>query len=276
VTGARLGELAARLGPAGGGTQLETAVAEAAPGPLRDLIGPGDVLVSTAGPFLKVGWPAVAAAVDAGAIYLDSTGEPPFIRQVFEEFGPRAERTGAVLLTAFGYDYVPGNLAGALAMEAAGPTATRVQVGYFVRGKLGKAASAGTRASVAGVVLEGGYAFRGGRVVSERTAAHVTSFEVDGKPKEAFSIGSSEHFGLPRLRPRAAEPAGTLGQAPLTDVGVYLGWFGRATRLVQYGSALACQRAACPVCAGLSTRWPAGSSAAGPGPPPHRPSARTW
>ncbi len=36
--------------------------------------------------------------------------------QVFEEFGPLAERTGAVLLTAFGYDYVPGNLAGALAL----------------------------------------------------------------------------------------------------------------------------------------------------------------
>ena len=51
------------------------------------------------------------AAVDAGAVYLDSAGEPPFIRQVFEEFGPRAEHTGAVLLTAFGYDYVPGNLA---------------------------------------------------------------------------------------------------------------------------------------------------------------------
>ena len=64
-----------------------------APGPLRDLIGPGDVLVSTAGPFLKVGRPAVAAATDAGAIYLDSAGEPPFIRQVFEEFGPR--RNGA-------------------------------------------------------------------------------------------------------------------------------------------------------------------------------------
>jgi short subunit dehydrogenase-like uncharacterized protein len=87
----RLDALAARLAQDGDGTQLETAVAEAGPGPLRDLIGPGDVLMSTAGPFLKVGRPAVAAAVDAGAIYLDSTGEPPIIRQVFEEFGPRAE-----------------------------------------------------------------------------------------------------------------------------------------------------------------------------------------
>jgi hypothetical protein len=114
-----------------------------------------------------------------------------------------------------------------------------VQVGYFVRGRIGKAGSAGTRASVAGVALEGGYSFRGGRIVSERLAAHVTSFEIDGRPKEAFSIGSSEDFALPRLRPRTAEPAGLPAQAPLTDVGVYLGWFGRATRLVQYGSALA-------------------------------------
>jgi hypothetical protein len=27
---------------------------------------------------MKIGRPVVAAAVDAGAVYLDSTGEPPF------------------------------------------------------------------------------------------------------------------------------------------------------------------------------------------------------
>jgi short subunit dehydrogenase-like uncharacterized protein len=236
----RLDALAAQLSPEGGGAELETAVAEAeGPGSVRDLLGAGDVLVSTAGPFLKVGRPVVAAAVDAGAIYLDCSGEPPFIRAVFEEFGPRAERTGAVLLTAFGYDYVPGNLAGALALEAAGPAAARVQVGYFVRGDVRKGTSAGTRASAAGVLLEAGYAFRGGRIVGERTAAHLTSFEIDGTTRQAFSIGSSEHFALPRLRPRAAGEDGIPAQAPLTDVGVYLGRFGGATRLVQYGSALA-------------------------------------
>jgi short subunit dehydrogenase-like uncharacterized protein len=236
----RLNALAARLSRTGDGIELETAVAGIErPEPLRQLLAAGDVLVSTAGPFLKVGRSAVAAAVDAGAIYLDSSGEPPFIRQVFEEFGPRAERTGAVLLTAFGYDYVPGNLAGALALEAAGSAAAQVQVGYFVRGNIRKGTSAGTRASVAGVLLEPGYAFRGGRVVSERTAARVMSFEIDGKTRQAFSIGSSEHFALPRLRPGAAGAGGIVAQAPLTEVGVYLGWFGAATRLVYYASALA-------------------------------------
>jgi short subunit dehydrogenase-like uncharacterized protein len=239
----RLTELAEQLSRTGDGIKLETAVAGSeAPGPLRELIGAGDVLVSTAGPFLKVGRSVVEAAVDAGAVYLDSTGEPPFIRQVFEEFGPRAERTGAVLLTAFGYDYVPGNLAGALALQTAGPAATRVRVGYFVHGNTRKATSAGTRASVAGMLLEPGYSFRNGRLVTERTAAHVASFEVDGSRRQAFSIGSSEHFALPRLRRQGAGGIGDDGMpagAPLTDVGVYLGWFGAATGLVHYASALA-------------------------------------
>src|ERR1700722_13396073 len=234
----RLSALAARLRQAGDGTGLETAVASAErPGALRDLIGAGDVLVSPAGPFMKVGRPVVTAAVDAGAVYLDSTGEPPFIRQVFEEFGPRAQQTGAVLLTAFGYDYVPGNLAGALALEAAGPAAARGQVGYFVRGGLRRGASAGTRASMIGIALGPGYGFHGGRIVTEPTAAHIASFMVDGTKREAYSLGSSELFALPRLRPEGAAD-GAPGQGPLTDVTVYLGWFGRATRVVHYGSAL--------------------------------------
>jgi short subunit dehydrogenase-like uncharacterized protein len=237
----RLTALAEQLSRAGDGVKLETAVAGSEePRPLRELIGAGDVLVSTAGPFLKVGRSVVQAAVDAGAVYLDSTGEPPFIRQVFEEFGPLAEHSGAVLLTALGYDYVPGNLAGALALQAAGPAAARIRIGYFVRGNLRKATSAGTRASVAGVLLAPGYSFRGGRLVTERTAAHVASFEVDGSRRQAFSIGSSEHFALPRLRRQAASTSdGMPAGAPLTDVGVYLGWFGAATGLVHYVSALA-------------------------------------
>ena len=236
----RLEELSARLSAQAGGAELETAVAGTeSPRPLRELIGAGDVLVSTAGPFVKIGRAAVAAAADAGAIYLDSSGEPPFIRQVYEEFGPQAERNGAALLTAFGYDYVPGNLAGALALQAAGPSAARVQVGYFVRGNVRKGTSAGTRASVAEMLIEPGYAFRGGRIVDDPTAAHIRSFEVGGSRREAFSIGSSEHFALPRLRPGGSQNDASTGQAALTDVGVYLGWLGGATRIVHYASVLA-------------------------------------
>jgi hypothetical protein len=92
-----------------------------------------------------------------------------------------------------------------------------------------KAASAGTRASIAGMLFEPGYSLRGGRLAAERTAASVASFEIDGRRRQALSVGSSEHFALPRLR---REP-------PVTDVGVYLGWFGGATGLVRYAAGLA-------------------------------------
>src|SRR5918992_4091968 len=69
----RLAALAQRLGG------LDTAVAHVTDeASVAALVGPGDVLVSTVGPFARLGAPALAAAVRAGAIYLDSTGEPPF------------------------------------------------------------------------------------------------------------------------------------------------------------------------------------------------------
>ena len=56
---------------------------------MRALVERGDVLVTTVGPFARHGEPAVSAAIDAGAHYLDSTGEPSFVRAVFERHGPR-------------------------------------------------------------------------------------------------------------------------------------------------------------------------------------------
>ena len=53
------------------------------------------MLVSTVGPFARWGEPAVQAAIGAGAHYLDSTGEAPFIRAVFERYGGGARRRRA-------------------------------------------------------------------------------------------------------------------------------------------------------------------------------------
>jgi len=210
----RVEALAAELGG------LDSAVADVAqPQTIRALLEPGDVLVSTVGPFARWGEPAVRAAIDAGAHYIDSTGEPPFIRAVFERHGADAEAAGAGLLTAFGYDYVPGNLAGALALREAGPRAVSVDIGYFVGG--GAQPSGGTRASAAGMLAEPAYAFAGGRLVGERTARSVRTF--DGRP--AVSIGGTEQFALPRVHPG------------LRDARVWLGWFGPASRPLQALSA---------------------------------------
>src|SRR5215213_5742124 len=101
-----------------------------------ELVEEGDVLVSTVGPFAKWGEPAVRSAITGGAAaYIDSTGEPAFIRRVFQNHGPVAKSAGVPLLTAMGYDFVPGALAGALALEEAGEEdAVRVDVGYYALG----------------------------------------------------------------------------------------------------------------------------------------------
>jgi short subunit dehydrogenase-like uncharacterized protein len=184
---------------------------------------PDDVLVSTVGPFAKWGVAAVRAAVAAGCTYLDSTGEPAFIREVFG-FGGAARESGARLLTAMGYDYVPGALAGALALDEAGDDAVRVDVGYYALGAMVNALSAGTRSSLVGVTLADGHAFRDGRVVRARAAERVRSFAVAGKPRPGISVGGAEHFGLP-----AAYPG-------LREVNVYLGWFGPLAKPMQAGS----------------------------------------
>src|SRR4051812_10325327 len=216
VLAARSSESLERLvSELGGG--YETAVADVSrPQTVRALVEAGDVLVSTVGPFVRYGEPAVRAALDAKAHYLDSTGEGPFIRRVFEELGPQAERAGVALMTAMAFDWVPGNLAGGLALAEAGEAATRLDVGYFMLGPV--AASGGTRTSAAGIMLEPSYSFRGGGVATERGGAHVRAFEVNGRERPALSVASTEAFSLPRVHPA------------VRDVTVYLGAFGSATR----------------------------------------------
>jgi short subunit dehydrogenase-like uncharacterized protein len=218
---ARVRALAEELGG------LDWTVADVArPDSVRALVERGDVLVSTVGPFERWGEPAVQAAIGAGAHYLDSTGEGSFIRAVFERFGPGAQAAGCGLVTAFGYDWVPGNLAGALALRDAGEDATRVEIGYFNPGSGAGSASGGTRASAAGVMLARGFAWRGGRLVAERALRRGRSFEVaPDKHARGISVASSEHFALPRVHPT------------LRDVDVFLGWFGPASEPLRAVSA---------------------------------------
>ena len=216
----KLDALAAELGG-----DLDTRTADVGDPPsVAALVERGDVLVTTVGPFARWGQPAAAAATTKGAHYIDSTGEPAFIREVFERYGPAAQGAGIAMLTAMGYDWVPGNLAAALALDRAGELATRVDVGYFITGS-GASMSGGTRASMIGAITAPAFGYRDGRVQTERGAKRVRSFKVGSKDLSGVSVGSSEHFTLPRTAPR------------LREVNTYLGWFGPASRAMQGMSA---------------------------------------
>jgi short subunit dehydrogenase-like uncharacterized protein len=215
---ARLAEVAGELGG-----ELDVKVADVSrPDTVNALVKKGDVLVATVGPFMKWGGAAAEAAVGAGAHYLDSTGEPPFIRQVFERYGPRAAEAGCGMVTAFGYDWVPGNLAGALALREAGEAAVRVDTGYFMTGGGGSGSmSGGTRASLAGVIAEPSFAWRDGGLRTERGAARYRTFRVRGRDRAGVTVGASENLTLHRIHPG------------LREVNSYLGWFGSASRGMQ-------------------------------------------
>ncbi|WP_043726246.1 saccharopine dehydrogenase family protein [Nocardia asiatica] len=208
-----LGKLAADLGGA------ETAVADVTdPGSVRALLARGDVLVTTVGPFLRYGGPALAAAVAAGAHYFDSTGEGPFIRSVFDH-DDAARKAGIGLLTAFGFDFVPGNLAAGLALREA-PDAVRADIGYFIASP---GTSGGTRASMAGMLFERGFALRGGQIVPERTGSRIRAFDVAGRSRTGVSIPGSEHLALSRAYPRLREADVFLGLPPAAARGLQAG-----------------------------------------------------
>jgi short subunit dehydrogenase-like uncharacterized protein len=239
--GAKMSAAAADLG-------VELPVVEAdvtSAADLERVFTSNDVVVSTVGPFLKLGWVTVTAAARAGAHYLDSTGEATFVRRVFD-LGSVAAAQGATLIPAFGYDYVPGNLAGAQAVEQAGDQATQVEVGYFLtRSGFGDElryrstlrdvytlTTGATRATLVGASAENALAYRpmrpGGpaQLYEERAGARARTFEFAGVKRAAMSVGGSEHLGLPESYPQ------------LQAVDVYLGWLGRWTRPVRAMSTL--------------------------------------
>ncbi len=224
----RLRGLAAELDGPGG--PLECLAADVTdPASVRALVRRGDVLLTTVGPFARWGRVALDAAVAVGAHYVDSTGEGSFIRDVVERAGPQAAGTGSVVLTAFGYDYVPGNLAAALALrraaEAGAGEPVAVEVGYFMTGEAGAGgASGGTRASAVGMVGEAGYAWLDGRLVPQRPGHELLRVRAGGRLRPAVSVPATEQFFLPRLAPT------------LRTVRVGLGWFGPLTPAVAVAS----------------------------------------
>jgi short subunit dehydrogenase-like uncharacterized protein len=103
------------------------------PAGLREMLEPCSAVVTCAGPFGLHGEPVVAAAVDAGTHYLDTTGEQPFMRMVFDRYGARAAERGVALVSGMGFDYAPGDLIAALTADGMGPL-EEIVLAYCVHG----------------------------------------------------------------------------------------------------------------------------------------------
>lgn len=58
-----------------------------------------DVVISALFAFVDFGGAVLSAAIEAGADYTDTSGEQQFLRRVFEEYGPLAEKAGVTVVS---------------------------------------------------------------------------------------------------------------------------------------------------------------------------------
>ena len=156
---------------------------------------PRDVLISTVGPYVRFGKPAIEAATATRAVYIDSTGRTAVraagvrpIRASGKRTEPRCSPHSAMT--------VPGSLAGLLALrkaEAAGFVPTGWTSDGFLRLTDPSAAtlSAGTLPVPWPVIAEPSFAFANSEIIDERPARHVRQFDVDGTPHDALSVGGT-------------------------------------------------------------------------------------
>jgi short subunit dehydrogenase-like uncharacterized protein len=202
---------------------------------LREAFRGVNAVASLAGPFLAVGYAPVAAAIAEGAHYLDTTGEQAYARGVYDDWGERAREAGVVLLTAFGFDYVPGDLAARLAAGDGGPY-EEIVVAYSAQGV---ATSKGTRRTVGHVMGQRQVAYVGGRLVPSRFGATTRRVAFPFGERDVVEWAGTEPLTVPRhtqvqtvrsyfRAPRAAAGAGLVSRlvAPVVRLSARFGPLG--------------------------------------------------
>jgi short subunit dehydrogenase-like uncharacterized protein len=98
---------------------------------LARLASSARVVLSTVGPYAKLGEPLVQACIEAGTDYVDVTGEPEFVANIVERHEGAAKAAGVRLVPCAGFDSVPHDLGVFFAMSALKPSGP-VEVEAFV------------------------------------------------------------------------------------------------------------------------------------------------
>ncbi|NYG56998.1 saccharopine dehydrogenase family protein [Nocardioides perillae] len=107
------------------------------PASLDAVAARAEVVATTVGPYLEHGEPLVRACAEAGTDYLDLTGEPEFVDRMWLAHHETAQRTGARLVHACGFDSVPHDLGVLFTVQqlaADGPVDGPLTVRGVVRG----------------------------------------------------------------------------------------------------------------------------------------------
>lgn len=99
------------------------------------------VVITTVGPYILHGEALVAACAAAGTDYVDLTGEPEFVDLMWLRYHEQAQKTGARIVHACGFDSIPHDLGAYFTVQQL-PETSAIRVEGFVRA--GGTFSAGT------------------------------------------------------------------------------------------------------------------------------------
>lgn len=128
------------------------------PAALREALAGQELVIHAAGPFIHTGEPMMRACLDAGASYVDITGEIPVFQSLFAH-DEEAVARGVALIGGAGFDVVPSDC---LARHVADrlPGARRLEIA--IAGSM--EASHGTTLSAIEMIPRGGLVRRGERL----------------------------------------------------------------------------------------------------------------
>ncbi|MFC4912688.1 saccharopine dehydrogenase family protein [Actinomadura gamaensis] len=144
------------------------------------------VVISTVGPYVRLGEPLVAACARLGTDYVDLTGEPTFVDRMYVKYHDQAVRSGARLVHACGFDSVPSDLGTYFTVQQL-PEGVPLRVEAFLR--VSAQFSGGTLHSAVGI-----FADVRGMVQAERERRRV-----EPKPSGGRKVGL-ERSPIPRTR----------------------------------------------------------------------------
>jgi short subunit dehydrogenase-like uncharacterized protein len=199
VLGGRDAVRLSELARAHGG--LETRVADALkPETLAPLCKGATVVVDTAGPFIKYGEPVVRAAIDAGAHFLDTTGEQAYIARVLQQFDADARAAKVVVVNAQAFEFALGCCVAALLAESDGSLET---IDVFNRVN-GFGSTRGTQKSGVLAMTEPMLVLHGGRLISRPFELKPMRVKMPGSAKVELAVPfpGSEALFLHRAHPQ--------------------------------------------------------------------------
>ena len=154
-------------------------------------------VVNCIGSFVDSGEAVVEAAIAAAVPYVDTTGEFPFLRRVFEVHDAPARKAGVAVVPGMAFYSAPADMAAALASRTLGRPPERVEIGYRLTGARPSKGTLRTNLRRAGQPCEVG---ENGRLVTRRTGDDPRPFRFP-EPYGTSTVArwpGAEVLGVPR------------------------------------------------------------------------------